>query len=222
MKFYFDGDSFTYGGGLDKILDLDPTKYRWSKMVCDHFGAEEINISKSGASNDRILRQFFAEDRNFEEYDYIFIQLTYSFRHEWWSEKRNKWVVGRGIPYALRIDLSNRIRAIITAREIYQREKERRRYGREYHDWETYRAANILSDRGAMVSDLVAYNSIKSHLELIGKPFFISALTNYSHIRYDYNFNEENFDRIPNDGHPSVLGHKQIAEKVIHKVKDKL
>ena len=36
------------------------------------------------------------------------------------------------------------------------------------------------------------------------------------------NFNKARFDRIPNDGHPSVLGHKQIAEKVIHKVKDKL
>ena len=206
MKFYFDGDSFTYGGGLDKILDLDPTKYRWSKLVCDHFGAEEINISRSGASNDRILRQFFAEDRNFEEYDCIFIQLTYSFRHEWWSEKYNKWVVDPGIPY----------------RDTLRMEKERRRYGREYHDWKTYRATHILSVKDSMTKELVAYNSIKSHLELIGKPFFISALTNYSHIRYDYNFNKENFNIILNDGHPSILGHKQIAEKVIHKVKDKL
>ena len=205
MKFYFDGDSFTYGGWLDKIFNVDPTKYRWSKLVCDHFGAEEINTSKTGASNDRILRQFFAEDRNFEQYDCIFIQLTCSFRYEWWSNERNKWIRS-GFP----INLRN------------LRHPGDRSYGEEYNKWLTYRATHILSDKEAMTKELVAYNSIKSHLELIGKPFFLSALTNYNHIKYDYDFNKENFDRIVNDGHPSILGHKQIAKKVIHKVKDKL
>ena len=218
MKFYFDGDSFTFGGGLDKIFNADPTKYRWSKLVCDHFGAEEINISKSGASNERILRQFFAEDRNFEQYDCIFIQLTCSFRYEWWSNERNKWI-NSGLPLQQTLRYPGD-RFLKFRKELL--EKERRRYGEGYNEWETYRATHILSDKDAMTKELVAYNSIKSHLELIGKPFFLSALTNYNHIKYDYDFNKENFDRIVNDGHPSILGHKQIAKKVIHKVKDKL
>ena len=85
MRFYFDGDSFTFGGGLDRVFNIDPTKYRWSKIVSDYFGAEEINLSQCGCSNDRVLRQFFAEGRNFDEYDFIFIQLTCAFRSEFWS-----------------------------------------------------------------------------------------------------------------------------------------
>jgi hypothetical protein len=218
MRFYFDGDSFTFGGGLDRVFNIDPTKYRWSKIVSDYFGAEEINLSQCGCSNDRVLRQFFAEGRNFDEYDFIFIQLTCAFRSEFWSDEYNKWVT-----YSLPIEKNKRFDKDRTVKQrVNILEKESKRFGKEYHEWKTYRAANILSDTGAMVNELVAYNSIKSHLELIEKPFFISALTNYNHINYDFNFYKENYDRIAYDGHPSILGHKQIARRIIHKIEDKL
>ena len=92
MKFYFDGDSFTYGGGLQKKCNVDPTKVRWSKIVSDHFDAEEVNISRSGAPNDRVLRHLFTDNFcSIKDYDFIFIQLTYPIRNEFWSDKFNRW-----------------------------------------------------------------------------------------------------------------------------------
>ena len=54
MKFYFDGCSWTWGGGLSENgYSLED---RWSTLVCKHFGAEEFNISSSGATNETIMR----------------------------------------------------------------------------------------------------------------------------------------------------------------------
>ena len=52
MKIYFDGCSWTWGAELK-----DPYQSRYSKIISDKLGAEEYNISKCGASNNRITRQ---------------------------------------------------------------------------------------------------------------------------------------------------------------------
>jgi hypothetical protein len=58
MKILFSGDSFTWG---DELENRDE---RYSRLVCDHFGAEEMNISKCGNSNDRILHDIFLPGRH--------------------------------------------------------------------------------------------------------------------------------------------------------------
>ena len=208
MKFYFDGDSFTYGGGLQKKCGVDPTKVRWSKIVSDHFGAEEINISKSGAPNDRVLRQLFTDNfDSIKDYDFIFIQLTFPIRNEFWSDKFNRW-----FSYSLIKDF----------RKFGEMNKYEKHFGSEYTAWFDYYTSRISTIKHGMSRELVAYNSAASYLKLVGKPFLMLGLSHYNHIDYDIHLGREKLDRIPNDGHPSVLGHKQIAEKVIHKVKDKL
>ena len=52
-KFYFDGDSWMNGGGLE-LCGL-PRKSRWSTLVCEHFGAEETNLATGGAYGDTSL-----------------------------------------------------------------------------------------------------------------------------------------------------------------------
>jgi len=206
MKFYFDGDSFTYGGGLRSKCGIDPTQVRWSKLVSDHFGAEEINVSSRGAPNDRVLRHLFAENFDLvKDCDYIFIQLTYPCRGEFWSDKFNRW-----FRHTLIKDFK---------RDGRMKDYDKH-FGSEYNDWLTYYQAELYSHKHGMSKELVAYNSIVSYLKLIGKPFLMSTLSNYTHIDYDVNFNKAKFDRIPNDGHPSVLGHEQIAEIFINKIKD--
>ncbi len=54
MKILFCGDSFTFGDELE-----NNERDRFSKLVSDHFNAEEINLSTNGASNDKIVRNVF-------------------------------------------------------------------------------------------------------------------------------------------------------------------
>tara|TARA_B100001093_G_scaffold118411_1_gene110982 strand:+ start:264 stop:881 length:618 start_codon:yes stop_codon:yes gene_type:complete len=200
LKIYFDGDSFTYGGGLK-----DPTNYRWSKLVCDHFGAEETNLSKAGVSNQWVLRHLFAEDNNLEKYDIIFIQLTYPDRFECWDKKKNKW---RSYSSGL-------------IRWCKQNDKLKNMDSR-FIDYIDYYSNHMYSDKQGMVNELIAYNSIVSYLKLLGKPFFMSSLSGYGHIKYDLNFHKFNHMKISSDDlHPSILGHKQIAKKVLSILKGK-
>ena len=52
MKYlYANGCSFVYGDEID-----DPEESRWSRLFSDKYGAEEINESENGSSNNRIYR----------------------------------------------------------------------------------------------------------------------------------------------------------------------
>ena len=54
MKILFSGDSFTYG---DELSNRE--KDRFSRLVSEHYSAEEINRAECGSSNDKIVRDVF-------------------------------------------------------------------------------------------------------------------------------------------------------------------
>ena len=85
MKIYFDGGSWCWGSELE-----DPTQSRYSKIICDHYGIDEYNISKRGACNSRLTRQLLVDHKNIKEFDLVIIQLTYPQRQEYYDkEKKN-------------------------------------------------------------------------------------------------------------------------------------
>ena len=69
MKILFAGDSFTYGDEL-----IEPEKNRFTKLVCDHFNAAEINRSRKSAGNDEIFLQCI--EGLIEKPDVCVIQLS--------------------------------------------------------------------------------------------------------------------------------------------------
>ena len=85
MKIYFDGCSHTWGAGLET-----PELSRYSKIVSDHFGAEEYNIAQRGGSDKRVLRNLLETD--LEPYDYVVVQLTCKNRTEFFDDDNKKWV----------------------------------------------------------------------------------------------------------------------------------
>ena len=87
MKIYFDGCSFAWGSELQP----NHKEQRYSKLICNHFGAEETNCSSRGGSNDRIVRNLLVEN-DIEEYDLAIIQMTFPVRTEYWDEKKNRWI----------------------------------------------------------------------------------------------------------------------------------
>lgn len=83
MKIYYDGSSWTYGSEL-----LEPEKTRWTKIVSDHYNAEEYNIGLKGSCNRRMVRNLIEHDLN--EFDIVIIQMTMSFRTEYYDGE--EWV----------------------------------------------------------------------------------------------------------------------------------
>jgi len=233
MKFYFDGCSFSYGGGLTQN-GYDPHKVRWTKLVSDYFGAEQYNFSTGGASNDTILRHFFTgqvfqEPRsykedirfNLEDFDVFFIQSTAPRRGEYWNRDKMKWERYKQRPTI--------------------KESERRKENPELQNWIQYWLGEIYSPKQGAVMEMVMMKSILSYLKLINKPYFTSTIMGVkeSTMDYDLYFNPDpinyqnpisindpyfsitkgiiRYDRLP-CGHPSPDGHRQIADDVIEKL----
>ena len=91
MKIYFNGCSHTWGAELS-----NPEEQRYSKLVSDHFGAEEYNISQRGGSDKRVLRNLLETDLS--QYDYVIVQLTCKNRTEFWKEQKQTWMQVRKPP----------------------------------------------------------------------------------------------------------------------------
>ena len=222
MKFYFDGDSFTYGGGLRTINEV-PQDVRWSRLVCDYFGAEEINLSSGGASNDLIMRHMFGKPTT-EVYDFYFLQTTIQNRYEFYDIKKKKWMKIQGF--------LDPVFKLGTYRKCVQRWGSEE--GPKYAQWINFRESKIYNDHYGKTKENITYNALKSYVASVGrekKSFFSTLLkTEFTDNKYDMHLHKGTlsspqplvFDRIPNDGHPSVEGHKTIAKYVIDIVSERL
>ena len=217
MKFYFDGDSFTYGGGLRQI-GVAPEDVRWSRLVCDHFGAKEINLASGGASNNRVMRQMFGKPTT-EVYDFYFLQTTEPVRKEFYDIKKKKWITYK-----------------CTSTDGLYEKWERRcgsEEGKKFAEWIDFEFRRVYNDHYGKTKENITYNALKSYVASVGrekKSFFSTMIKrkNYQN-KYDLYFNPQTkfdtqvvYDRIPNDGHPSVEGHKAIAKYVIDIVSERL
>ena len=74
MRVLFNGCSWTYG---EELIQREQTRY--SKLICDHYGWEEYNISRCASSNYEIVHKCY-EEVSKNEYDIVLIQLTYPTR----------------------------------------------------------------------------------------------------------------------------------------------
>lgn len=206
MKFYFDGCSFTAGGGFKKFGHEKYKNLLWTHHICDHFNAEEHNFAIGGAANDTILRNFFVKNYDeLETYDCFFMQTTITARSEWFDDIKNIW------------------RRYKFKAKVYK--DQLRKEDPVLEEWIDYYLKRIYSDTAGRVKEEVTYRSIDSHLKALNKPVFWSTVIKNKESRMDYhlNFKDPNqttnlpktrYDSFP-DGHPSVEGHRQIAKDVI-------
>ena len=215
MKFYFDGCSYTYGGGL--VENGYSLENRWSTLVCKHFGAEEYNFAEGGASNDCVLRHFFTgqvyeekrskvEDIRFDlnDFDFFFIQTTFPSRSEYFSDMKRRW-------QKMTVNRSSKPQ---------YREKNLR-----LQEWLDYYYKELYSETQGKVKEIVAVKSIESHLKLLNKPYFLSTIIEDPVMTYDLEINKRNhkgkflkYDRMSCE-HPSRAGQRQIADDIIKKIK---
>jgi hypothetical protein len=120
-KIYFDGCSYTFGQSLElycnpldiftenrmshyKFTDTDMEfikSNRYSGIISKNYGFYEINKSRNGKPNGRIL--FDLKHENINDYEYVIIQLTHFGRfftndmHEWISSNHSiEWMIEKG------------------------------------------------------------------------------------------------------------------------------
>ena len=210
MKIYFDGCSWTEGAELD-----NPREERFSKLICKKLGAEEYNISKSGASNERIVRQLLV-DNDISEYDLAVIQMTIPSRTEYYDhimvkqhQTKPKW---RGVS--------------IQGTPLWKPWKNNWRI--PHVDFWVYYYDKIYNQYYGKVKEKIVYQTIKNHCKVNNVPLIL--MTIYGVIE-EYNFNktggssssdlifdlELEDDKYPRatGGHPSSEGHRIIAEDIL-------
>jgi len=86
MKIVFAGCSFTWGYELE-----NPEEQRFSRLVCNKLGAEEINVSRCGWSNDLILHNFLKFSTTCGKPDLAVIQWTQKNRWQMWDDSQDDW-----------------------------------------------------------------------------------------------------------------------------------
>jgi len=86
MKIVFAGCSYTAGGELE-----NPEEERFSRLVCNKLEAEEINVSRSGYSNDLLFHKFLKYSTTCGKPDVAVIQWTNINRWQMWDDSKNDW-----------------------------------------------------------------------------------------------------------------------------------
>ena len=186
MKIYFDGCSWTQGAELKDI------NKRYSKIISNHYKAEEYNIAENGGCNRRIVRNIL--DHNIDDFDLFVIQMTMHSRTEYYDGDLQKFIaVKTAIPHHL--------------------SEEKRNYWSEYYE-------KIYQKKYGVTDEKIYYNLIKKILR--DKKHIIVTCARESHVPFDIdislllsNNKRSNFLRTRGQ-HPNILGHKLIAETLIN------
>ena len=213
MKFYFDGCSFTAGGGFKKYGYEEYKDLIWPHHIGEHFNAEVHNFAIGGAANETILRNFFVKNYDeLESYDCFFIQTTYPSRGEWFDDVKGHW---RRYKF-----------------KAYEAKEKLRKIDPDLENWIDYYLKRIYSDKGGGIKEKVTFRSIDSHLKALNKPVFWSTVIKHKECRMNYHMNFKDPNQTTNlpktrftsfpDGHPNVEGNKEIADIIIKIVENEI
>ena len=192
MKIYFDGCSNTWGAEL-----AEPEESRYSRLVSDHFGAEEHNIARRGGSDKRVLRNLLETDLS--EFDYIIVQMTCKNRTEYWCDNKKRWM-------GINLD------------SILRKGVERKLNGSFF--WKDY-FKDVYTDKLGSINQLTYYHAMRNVLK--DKKHLIIGICNHGQrVQAPVDMKFTNFksnDSIDYNtaphGHVSKEGHKIIAEEII-------
>ena len=205
MKIYFDGCSMTHGRGY---LGEDFKNIRWSKILCNQLGAEEYNISSSGSSNQRILRNLATKNFN-EKYDLAVIQLTFPSRTEYYDGEKFKQINSHVVR---RSDGSYNV-AKKGIHGLSRRVRDKDNGGSSYF-WEMY-FNRIYDDVYGHTIEEMVYNSVKSICKVKNIPLIMLSCFRNTKLSYDIMILPEIYEPVSDTNlHPSVSSQISIASDV--------
>ena len=192
MKIYFDGCSWTYGTELN-----NKEQERFSKLICNHFSAEETNISCPGGSNQRIIRNLLTTI-DIVQYDLAIIQLTYPLRTEF--HDGIDWRTINVNPR--RINIKKDLHSNVTHQDF----------------WEYY-YMHICNDTYFSTQEKIAVETIRHYCNSKNVSLILMSIDHKTNLDYDIILTRP-WKRYPSapQKHPNKEGHRMIAEDVIHNI----
>ena len=195
----------THGRGY---LGEDFKNIRWSKILCNQLGAEEYNISSSGSSNQRILRNLATKNFN-EKYDLAVIQLTFPSRTEYYDGKKFKQINSHVVR---RSDGSYNV-AKKGIHGLSRRVRDKDNGGSSYF-WEMYFNRIYDDEYGHTIEEMV-HNSVKSICKVKNIPLIMLSCFRNTKLSYDIMILPEIYEPVSDTNlHPSVSSQKSIASDV--------
>lgn len=204
MKIYFDGSSVMHC----KYLGDNYKNLRWSKLLCDKLNAEEHNISKSGSSNQRILRNLSTTYFN-EEYDLAVINLSFPSRTEYYDGEKFKQINSHVVR---RSDGSYNV-AKKGIHGLSRRVRDKDNGGSSYF-WEMY-FNRIYDDVYGHTIEEMVHNSIRSICKSKKIPLILLSCYKHTKLSYDMMILPESYDTVSRtDSHPSEESQNIIAQDV--------
>ena len=202
---YFDGGSDMNGAELGDVYD-DRYQLRFSKLICDHYGIEEYNISMGGCGNHRVVRQLLLNERHISEFDLAIIQMCPKWRTEYHDGTR--WQ--RVLVDQEKCRLSDHKK---THAQMYQKPDKFDLLGKtDQNFWKDY--FRIHGEEFFTTNEKMYHAIIKSHCKAYGVPLIMLGRNQSSDLEFDFCFDEPWISKAP-DGHPNEEGHRAIADRLI-------
>lgn len=204
MKIYFDGCSWTFGSELK-----DPFESRYSKIICDHYGAEEHNFSMPGSSNDRIIRNLLVNN-NIENYDLGIIQLSFQPRTEYYNTSKKRWdKITTYVDYSGHWLKKHSIENHVLNDTLFLKTNP------DHLNFWVYYYANIANDVFFKTKEKIVFETIISYFKSKNIPLIFLTVDGLTKFKYDLNLEKKFYPRAKGQ-HPSEEGHKMIASDIIN------
>ena len=200
MKIYFDGDSWTYGGELDKNYR---ESLRYSRLVSEKLGAEEYNFSQCGISNYRIVRRLLL-DHDISEYDVAIIQMTYPERTEYYNTKWKSISI---------VDTPLVHYHLLPPWEKKKKFLEKK--GIDHKFW-THYYKEIYSEHYGYTYEKIHAITIRSHCQANNVPLILMTNNNLfaENKNFDLELEKPKYPKTKG-GHPTEEGHRIIARDLL-------
>ena len=207
MKIYFDGCSWTEGAELK-----DPHQSRFSKIICDKLGAEEYNISKSAAGNDRMVRQLLVDHKNISEFDLVIIQLTFPSRHEYYDKRKKRFRSCTNWSGVAKYSIED-LAKITWCKD--RRDKILNNVKLDPIDkvWLDYYRHVYEDEYGDACEDMSA-TAIRSYCKANNVPLILATVNSKKHSKLSYDVYCGDVPKA-GGGHPNEEGHKIIANDLL-------
>ena len=203
MKIYFDGDSWTQGTEL-----VNQEEERFSKLICNHLGAEETNLGYGGGSNDRIVRNLLVEN-DIEKYDAAFIQLVWPQRTEYWDERWIKvspnWKFTKWSHEDSKVGEGDDKFKYYTNTNIPR--SDHAKFWKHYY-------TRLANQKYFQTQEKIHVETIRNTCKAKGVPLVLSTINEFSKLDFDYVMIQKKETSTPK-GHPNKLGHQNIANDLL-------
>lgn len=202
MRIFCNGCSWTCGVELK-----DPEKSRYSTLLAKTFGAEVVNIAKTGTSLHRLLRSTY-ERCDPLKYDVAVLQFTHPTRTEYYVDgmaKSRQASFMRVLPYVTTASSMDYIRKNLINADNHLE------YQQSY-----YKTA--YSVEMAQTFEFMVFQALQDYFARHNVPVVTMTLNNDSVLPFDLKINTKDIPRAK-DQHPNEIGHRIIAKRIENIIK---